>query len=125
MSAILQSIVLTVAVLLWLQVVSADYTASCQQESLDGYYLVATCSMINKTQQQTAISLDNCIANYGGNLACAADGDFSGSCDVSSCILFQEGEYMQCSCGNGLGNQTSSVVNLGSCISNNNGDLTC
>ncbi|KAF9810172.1 hypothetical protein IEO21_07103 [Rhodonia placenta] len=112
MFPILHSAIVLTAVALYLSVVSANYAATCEDESLDGQNLVASCTADDGSQQSSTLNLNGCVASYDGDLNCPVNGGFAASCNVASCVL-TGGEYMQCYCRNDQGNQTSSIVDLG------------
>ncbi|KAH7903966.1 Cyanovirin-N [Hygrophoropsis aurantiaca] len=108
--------------------VAQNWYDTCQSTLpyVSGGYLYATCTTDSGTESSTALNLDACVANYGGQLACAADGDFTASCDSASCELAAEDiSVMECYCENGSGSEVASLVDLDSCISNDNGILSC
>ncbi|OSX63421.1 hypothetical protein POSPLADRAFT_1138977 [Postia placenta MAD-698-R-SB12] len=116
MSPILHSAMVLTAAALCLPIVFANYATTCEDESLDGQNLVASCTADNGSQQSSTLNLNGCVANYDGDLNCAVNGGFAASCNVGSCGL-AGGEYMQCYCRNNQGSQTSSIVDLACHIS--------
>ncbi|OSX63416.1 hypothetical protein POSPLADRAFT_1139039 [Postia placenta MAD-698-R-SB12] len=112
MSPILRTAVVAIAVALYLPIVSANYADTCQDEYVTGIDLVATCTTDDGSQVSSTLNLDNCVANYDGDLNCVPNGGFSASCDVASCVLTGP-EYLECYCDNGQGGQTASIVDLG------------
>ncbi|KAH7907857.1 Cyanovirin-N [Hygrophoropsis aurantiaca] len=99
--------------------VAQDWYNTCQSTLpyVSGNYLYATCRTDSGTQSSTSLNLDACIANYNGQLACAANGYFSGSCDTASCELAAEDiSVMECYCKNDSGSYVASLVDLGKWI---------
>ncbi|EGN95706.1 hypothetical protein SERLA73DRAFT_186886 [Serpula lacrymans var. lacrymans S7.3] len=118
--------VLTLACFLSLPVYvisTSGFAASCSNIQLSGSVLDATCVTDSGSTTATAIDLNNCVANYDGNLACAPSGSYSSSCD--DCSL-TDTTYLLCSCsGSSDGGDQPSGYNLDSCLGNNDGALTC
>ncbi|KAG8756802.1 hypothetical protein FRC12_010468 [Ceratobasidium sp. 428] len=70
------------------------FSHSCSSFHMEGNSkLVATCGDGGGGHKTTSINLNDCIANYGGNLACAKNGGYGGSC--SGCLI-HTGTYMRC-----------------------------
>ncbi|KAG8726323.1 hypothetical protein FRC12_023498, partial [Ceratobasidium sp. 428] len=80
------------------------FSGSCSNIYMDGNSrLVAHCGDGRGGSRDTSIDLNRCIANYGGNLACATNGGYGGSC--SGCLI-HTGTYMRCHCGPNNGTPT-------------------
>ncbi|KAF8609767.1 Cyanovirin-N [Ceratobasidium sp. AG-I] len=96
------------------------FSASCSNFYMQGNnVLTATCGNGSGGSKTTSIDLNRCIANYGGNLACAANGGYGGSC--SGCLI-RTGTYMICHCGP---NNGTPIIDLNSCVANYSGNLSC
>lgn len=50
---------------------AGGFSASCRNWYMAGYTLHANCGDGRGGRRDTSIDLNRCIANYGGNLACA------------------------------------------------------
>ncbi|KAF8609768.1 Cyanovirin-N [Ceratobasidium sp. AG-I] len=94
------------------------FSASCSNYYVSGYTLTATCGNGSGGTKTTSIDLNRCIANYNGNLACAANGGFGGSC--SGCGI-RTGAYMICGCRP----SGTPIIDLDSCVANYGGNLAC
>ncbi|KAG8721264.1 hypothetical protein FRC08_014625 [Ceratobasidium sp. 394] len=77
------------------------FSASCSNWYMSGNTPYASCSDGRGGRRDTSIDLNKCIANYGGNLACAPNGGFGASC--SGCLI-RTGTYMICGCRPGENN---------------------
>ncbi|KAG8688920.1 hypothetical protein FRC08_011189 [Ceratobasidium sp. 394] len=96
------------------------FSGSCKNWYVSGYTLHANCGDGHGGYRDTSKDLNQCIANYGGNLACATNGGFGGSC--SGCEVVT-GTYMKCHCGPGPNN--TPTIDLNACIANYGGNLAC
>ncbi|KAG8748830.1 hypothetical protein FRC12_013763 [Ceratobasidium sp. 428] len=96
------------------------FSASCRNFYMETKTkLVASCGDGRGGSRDTSIDLNRCIANYGGNLACATNGGYGGSC--SDCLI-RTGTYMRCHCGPNNGTPT---IDLNDCVANYGGNLAC
>jgi hypothetical protein len=50
---------------------AGGFSGSCSSYYVQGYTLTATCNNGSGGTSTTSLDLNGCIANYGGNLACA------------------------------------------------------
>ncbi|EPQ50318.1 hypothetical protein GLOTRDRAFT_134059 [Gloeophyllum trabeum ATCC 11539] len=112
----------TVAFLLQLQLTSASLT-DCTSGYVSDYSYFTTCYNSAGDAVDSAINLDKCVANDGGQLTCAHNGYFSSTC--SGCEIAAGIEFMECYCGDGHGGEPASIVDLGDCVTIKNGILTC
>ncbi|CCM02471.1 uncharacterized protein FIBRA_04571 [Fibroporia radiculosa] len=106
-------------------VLAQGFAATCGSSGSEivGTTFYATCTTDSGAQQSTSINLDNCVANYNGNLACATNGGYGGSC--SGCEIVTGVQYMECYCTDDAGQQEASILDLDNCLSNYNGNLAC
>ncbi|KAG8780544.1 hypothetical protein FRC12_022874 [Ceratobasidium sp. 428] len=96
------------------------FSSSCSSFYMSGNSaLTATCPDGKGGSKTTTLDLNKCIANYGGNLACATNGGYGGSC---SGYLIHTGTYMRCFCGP---NNGTPVMDLNRCVANYSGSLAC
>lgn len=94
---------------------------SCKDISLVNNVLYSSCEGTDGSYISTSINLDQCVVNTNGNLSCSANGNYSSTC--SNCYL--SGKTLVCTCNNYNHVGQSASVNLNSCLSNSNGQLTC
>ncbi|KAH7910391.1 Cyanovirin-N [Hygrophoropsis aurantiaca] len=104
-------------------VAATDFSASCSDWYMDGTVLYASCNAADGVATNTAVDLTDCLTNTNGSLACAAVGDYSDSC--TDCAIESGTSYLLCDCQNGSGGDPASILDLNSCLSNNNGSLAC
>ncbi|KAG9124072.1 hypothetical protein FRC07_012968 [Ceratobasidium sp. 392] len=101
-------------------IAGGGFSHSCPSFYMRGNnMLYAKCGNGHGGHKDTSIDLNKCIANYNGNLACAKNGGYGGSC--SGCLI-HTGTYMRCHCGPHNGTPT---IDLNSCVANYDGNLAC
>ncbi|KZT07321.1 Cyanovirin-N [Laetiporus sulphureus 93-53] len=86
--------------------------------------LQATCYDDHGAQDTTSLDLNNCIENHNGNLGCAWNGHFLGSCNVEN-SLGTGNTVLSVSCADGRGGMVSRSIDVNDCVSNSNGGLSC
>ncbi|QRV73814.1 CVNH domain protein [Ceratobasidium sp. AG-Ba] len=101
-------------------IAGGGFSASCSGYGVSGTTLTANCSDGKGGSRWSSIDLNRCIANYNGNLVCAANGGFGGSC--SGCGI-RTGAYMICGCRGG--SNPTPIANLDDCVANYGGNLAC
>ncbi|QRW02750.1 CVNH domain protein [Ceratobasidium sp. AG-Ba] len=101
-------------------IAGGGFSASCSGASVSGTTLTANCGNGNGGSRWSSIDLNQCIANYGGNLVCAKNGGFGGSC--SECEI-RTGVYMICGCSGG--SNPTPIIDLDNCVANYGGNLAC
>lgn len=119
------SLTLATSVLALLNIASANYADTCPGYAyISGTTFYTQCYNDAGQLVDASIDLNNCVANYNGQLACVhGNGGYSASC--SGCEIVQQPEYIECGCANEDGGYTDSIGDLGTCIDNQNGVLAC
>ncbi|KIM64732.1 hypothetical protein SCLCIDRAFT_1212789, partial [Scleroderma citrinum Foug A] len=69
----------------------------------------------------TSINLDKCVTNNNGVLYCGTNGDYSSTC--SNCYLTNSD--LVCDCKDKNQEENSTSIDLGQCLTDNNGVLAC
>ncbi|KAH7908594.1 Cyanovirin-N [Hygrophoropsis aurantiaca] len=101
-----------------------DFGAACTNSTLDGTTLNAMCETDSGANITASINLNNCVASYNGTLTCSQTGNYSTTC--SACEYGIGPLQMVCMCYDGNATYPDvSVINLDTCINNQNGTLTC
>ncbi|KAB5589143.1 putative effector protein [Ceratobasidium theobromae] len=100
---------------------AGNFGASCDKIGtlVTGTDLVAYCKKRDGSSAYSQLDMNKCIANYGGSLACASNGNFGKSC--SNCQVVS-GTTFRCTCKPG---STTTTINLNNCIANQDGVLAC
>ncbi|KAJ7875818.1 Cyanovirin-N [Mycena leptocephala] len=93
-----------------------DFAATCRTFTLfsgSNPSLDAACESEGGQFLLTTISLNECIANDNGVLACQAGGGYGGSC---STIGFSSGTVLHATCKNDAGKNVDAHLELNNCI---------
>ncbi|KAF8139439.1 Cyanovirin-N [Mycena galopus ATCC 62051] len=85
-------------------------------------FLKAFCANEAGTFVSTTISLNGCVANDAGVMACQQNGGYGASCTT---LGFSSGTVLYATCGNGSGGNPDAHLELNNCIGNHNGVLAC
>ncbi|KAK7920548.1 hypothetical protein PG985_008570 [Apiospora marii] len=107
------------------------FNISCSSWSYNGDQLMAVCDA-KTASYASALNLDDCYANYGGNLAPASKGMFSQTCQNRQVVNYLDHNQakpqpiLSADCSQGPGQATNhGEVNLADVIVNDNGILKC
>ncbi|TFK49859.1 hypothetical protein OE88DRAFT_1736818 [Heliocybe sulcata] len=102
----------SLALILQLQATGANFASTCTTGYISGDTFHSSCYNDAGQLVDTSINLNNCVANYDGQLTCVhGNGGYSSTC--SGCEIAAGIEYMECYCSNGSGGSPASIVDLG------------
>ncbi|KAH7924305.1 Cyanovirin-N [Leucogyrophana mollusca] len=94
-------------------------------EPTTGTTLAAVCEADSGVNVTSSLDLNNCIANYNGTLTCVHSGDFGATCAACDYGIGPLQMVCMCQVENATLAEMPSVINLDTCISNQNGSLAC
>ncbi|KAF7309183.1 CVNH domain-containing protein [Mycena kentingensis (nom. inval.)] len=101
---------------------------TCFSWSLSGSTVSARCTSNSGNTVSTSISLDRCLVNQNGKIACGTNGNAAQSC-LRFFRFFQNdgGVFISAECNTQTSGGTDETVdfNLDACMTNSNGQLTC
>ncbi|KIM66722.1 hypothetical protein SCLCIDRAFT_75972, partial [Scleroderma citrinum Foug A] len=97
------------------------FAYTCNSSSLSGTMLTAYCQLKDGSYGWSSLDLNSCLVNTNGILYCSQNGDYGATC--SSCSL--SGTVLGCTCQDSQQAGQSASIDLNSCVTNNNGVLTC
>ncbi|KDQ28652.1 hypothetical protein PLEOSDRAFT_1102691 [Pleurotus ostreatus PC15] len=101
---------------------AGGFAATCSGYFVrDNHFLQANCGDGVGGFKDSTLDLNLCIGNFGGNLVCARNGGYAGSC--SGCGI-RTGAFMTCRCG-GTPQGSAIVADLNECVANLGGNLAC
>ncbi|KAJ7701577.1 CVNH domain-containing protein [Mycena rosella] len=72
--------------------------------------------------QTNRLSLNGCIANDNGVMACQQNGGYGSSCNT---LGFSSGTVLHATCKSDSGSNVDAHLELNNCIGNHNGQLAC
>ncbi|KAH7929526.1 Cyanovirin-N [Leucogyrophana mollusca] len=105
-------------------VADGGFADTCTDYYINNATLIAECTGHNGVGTYlTSINTAYCIADTGGYLECAPNGQYTASC--SNCFIESGTTYMLCDCENGSGGDGASIIDLNSCFTNVDGALGC
>ncbi|KAK1488671.1 hypothetical protein CABS01_02301 [Colletotrichum abscissum] len=105
-------------------VAAGGFASTCSDMTYSGTTFTAQCknNFVDPYFEKAPIDLSKCLANVGGKVVCRPKSPSFKFCD---CGLGSDKKILNCRCTDSTGTKQPSSLNLDTCLTNNDGNLSC